>query len=239
MYNNNENQQAYDRGVSVFSPEGRLYQVEYAREAVKRGAPGVGIRTEDSVVLASKSGERSSLVVTESIEKVHKIENDIGSVSAGYTPDGRRLVDQLRLITQKDQIRYGDLAPVNVVSQKIADHLQESTQVGGRRPYGASLIIAGVDETGPRVFEVEPGGTPTEYHAVAEGQNRRKIMEYFEKEYDSELSTEEAIQLAADALNTFSEGGINKTTLDVAVISEDESFNQLSTDEVAEYCEEE
>lgn len=239
MYNNNENQQAYDRGVSVFSPEGRLYQVEYAREAVKRGAPGVGIRTEDSVVLASKSGERSSLVVTESIEKVHKIENDIGSVSAGYTPDGRRLVDQLRLITQKDQIRYGDLAPVNVVSQKIADHLQESTQVGGRRPYGASLIIAGVDETGPRVFEVEPGGTPTEYHAVAEGQNRRKIMEYFEKEYDSELSTEEAIQLAADALNTFSEGGINKTTLDVAVISEEESFNQLSTDEVAEYCEEE
>ena len=239
MYNNNENQQAYDRGVSVFSPEGRLYQVEYAREAVKRGAPGVGIRTEDSVVLASKSGERSSLVVTESIEKVHKIENDIGSVSAGYTPDGRRLVDQLRLITQKDQIRYGDLAPVNVVSQKIADHLQESTQVGGRRPYGASLIIAGVDETGPRVFEVEPGGTPTEYHAVAEGQNRRKIMEYFEQEYDSELSTEEAIQLAADALNTFSEGGINKTTLDVAVISEEESFNQLSTDEVAEYCEEE
>lgn len=239
MYNNNENQQAYDRGVSVFSPEGRLYQVEYAREAVKRGAPGVGIRTEDSVVLASKSGERSSLVVTESIEKVHKIENDIGSVSAGYTPDGRRLVDQLRLITQKDQIRYGDLAPVNVVSQKIADHLQESTQVGGRRPYGASLIIAGVDETGPRVFEVEPGGTPTEYHAVAEGQNRRQIMEYFENEYDSELSTEEAIQLAADALNTFSDGGINKTTLDVAVISEDESFNQLSTDEVAEYCEEE
>jgi len=239
MYNNNENQQAYDRGVSVFSPEGRLYQVEYAREAVKRGAPGVGIRTKDSVVLASKSGERSPLVVTESIEKVHKIENDIGSVSAGYTPDGRRLVDQLRLITQKDQIRYGNLAPVNVVSQKIADHLQESTQVGGRRPYGASLIIAGVDETGPRVFEVEPGGTPTEYHAVAEGENRRKIMEYFEEEYDSELSTEEAIQLASDALDMFSEGGINKNTLDVAVISEDESFNQLSTEEVAEYCKEE
>jgi len=234
----NDNQQAYDRGVSVFSPEGRLYHVEYAREAVKRGAPGVGIRTEDSVVIASKSAETSPLVVTESIEKVHKIEDDIGAVSAGYTPDGRRLVDQVRLITQQEQLRYDDLAPVNVVSQKIADHLQDSTQVGGRRPYGASLIIAGVDKTGPRIFEIEPGGTPTEYRAVAEGRNRQKIMNYFEDEYTEHLSTDDAIALAADALNEFSEGGVTSETLDVAVISEDEPFNQMTNEELAEYCEE-
>lgn len=238
MYDKDNNKQAYDRGVSVFSPEGRLYQVEYARAAVKRGAPGVGIRTDSSVVLASKSGEASSLVVTESIEKVHKIEDGIGAVTAGYTPDGRRLVDQVRLITQQEQLRYDDLAPVNVVSQKIADHLQDSTQVGGRRPYGASLIIAGVDETGPRIFEIEPGGTPTEFRAVAEGQNRVNIMDYLESEYDESISTEDAISLASDALNEFSEGGITSDTLDVAIVTEDEPFNQLTNEELEEYCEE-
>lgn len=238
MYDKNSNQQAYDRGVSVFSPEGRLYQVEYAREAVKRGAPGVGIRTDDSVVFASKSVNTSPMVVTESIEKVHKIQDEIGAVSAGYTPDGRRLVDQLRLIAHQDQLRYDDLAQVNVVAQELADHLQESTQVGGRRPYGASLIIAGVDETGARVFEVEPGGTPTEYRAVAEGRNRAKFIDYFEDEYTEHLSTDDAIALATDSLDKFAEGDITPDTLDVATITEDEPFYQLTAEELEEYCEE-
>lgn len=237
MYDN-DNQQAYDRGVSVFSPEGRLYQVEYAREAVKRGLPGVGIRANDCVVLASKSGPRSSLVVKESIEKVHKVEDYIGAVSAGYTPDGRRLVDQVRLITQQEQLRYGNDARVETVSKQIADHIQESTQVGGRRPYGASLILAGVDSEGPSIFEIEPGGTPTEFRAVAEGNNRDKFMNYFEDAYTEDVSQEKAIELAVESLDKFSEGGISKSTLDVAIITEDEQFHELSEAELAEYCEE-
>ncbi len=239
MIDKDNNQQAYDRGVSVFSPEGRLYQVEYAREAVKRGYPGVGIRTEESVVFASKSNPTSSLVVKDSIEKVHKIEDYIGAVSAGYTPDGRRLVDQVRVGTQQEQLRYGSHASVHTVAKQVADHLQESTQVGGRRPYGASLIIAGVDETGPRLFEVEPGGTPTEWRAVAEGRNRGAIIEHFENEYTKDISHDGAIELAVNSLDEFSEGGVTTESVDVAVISEDEPFYQMTEDELAVYCEEE
>ncbi len=239
MIDKNNNQQAYDRGVSVFSPEGRLYQVEYAREAVKRGYPGVGIRTNESVVFAAKSNPASSLVVKDSIEKVHKIEDYIGAVSAGYTPDGRRLVDQVRLGTQQEQLRYGSYASVHTVAKQVADHLQESTQVGGRRPYGASLIIAGVDETGPRLFEVEPGGTPTEWRAVAEGRNRGSIIDYFEEEYVEDISHTEAIELAVNSLDEYSEKGVTKESIDVAVITEDEPFYQMTEEEIEEYCTEE
>lgn len=235
MYGNNNNQQAYDRGVSVFSPEGRLYQVEYAREAVTRGAPGIGIKTEDSVVFASETVSTSTLVVEDSVEKVNKIDGRIGAVSVGYTPDGRALVDKLRLITQQEKLRYDTDARVENISKQIADHIQESTQVGGRRPYGTSLIIGGVDETGPRLFEVEPGGTPTEWEALAEGNNRTKFIRYFEDEYENDLATEEGIELAVDALDTHSESPVTPQTLDIATVTEEEPFNQLTTDEISDY----
>lgn len=234
---NNTNQQAYDRGVSVFSPEGRLYQVEYAREAVKRGEPGVGIRAKDSIIFASVSNPRSTMVVKESIEKVHKIEDFIGAVSAGYTPDSRRLVDQVRVGTQQEQLRYGNLATVQTISKQVADHLQESTQVGGRRPYGASLIIGGVDETGPRLFEVEPGGTPTEWRAVAEGDNRVSFIQYFEENYEEDLSSNEAIELAIESLTKFTDSEIVAESLDIALVSEEEPFYQLTNEEIEEYME--
>lgn len=237
MYDNNSNQQAYDRGVSVFSPEGRLYQVEYAREAVTRGAVGIGIKTTDGVVFASETIPSSSLVVEDSVEKVNKIENSIGAVSVGYTPDGRTLVDKLRLLTQQEKLRYDAGARVENISKQIADHIQESTQVGGRRPYGTSLIIGGVDETGPRLFEVEPGGTPTEWNALAEGNNRNDYINYFENEYTQDLSTSDGILLAVDAMNEHSESEITPSTLDIATITEDEQFNQLTNEELSEYCE--
>ncbi len=235
--NGNNNQQAYDRGVSVFSPEGRIYQVEYAREAVKRGAPGVGIRAEDGVVMAAKTVPQSSLVVDGSIEKIHKVEDGIGAVSVGYVPDGRRLTDDLRVMTQQEQLRYGEEARVATITKRIADHIQESTQVGGRRPYGASLIIGGVDEeAGPKLYDVEPGGTPTEWAAVAQGSNRAGLLDYFESTYTDGVSVEDALVLAVNALDEHA-NGVTPESLDVGVVTEDESFYQMTEDELEEYCE--
>ncbi len=234
---NPNNQQAYDRGVSVFSPEGRLYQVEYAREAVKRGSPSVGLVTEDGIVLATKTKNSSDLVVDSSIKKIHKVEEYCGAASSGYAPDGRKLVDQLRLYTQNERLRYGEDADISTISEQIADHIQELTQTGGRRPYGSSLIIGGVDDTGSRLYHVEPGGTPTEWKAVADGNGRDQILTYFEKNYDEGMELSEGIRCAIEAINSVSDGVLMSTQVDIATITEEAGLNQFTNAEVAEYME--
>lgn len=232
----NENQQAYDRGVSVFSPEGRIYQVEYAREAVRNGSPSAGVQTDDGVVLASVSSNQSSLKVAGN--EVRKIEESLGAVTTGYIPDGRRLVENLRVSTQRDQLRYDEEPKVETVAKQVADDIQETTQVGGRRPFGASLIIGGVDREGTSLYEVEPGGTPSEWHAVADGNGRREFIEYFEENYDESFSVDEATQMLANAFQEVAQSDVTAQTFEVATVaSEDEQFTKLENDELEEYLE--
>lgn len=219
----NNDQQAYDRGVSVFSPNGRIYQVEYAREAVENGRPTIGVRTSEGVVLAALTVPASPLAL--STEKLHRIDESIGAATAGYVPDGRRLVDDLRVGTQQEKLRYGESPDVEAVSKQVADKLQESTQVGGRRPFGCSLIIGGVDETGPRLFAIEPGGTPREWEAVADGKRRDEYLQFLESNYDEGLDLEEAMELAVEAFSRVSDKDVNSETLSLATVStETEQF---------------
>lgn len=233
----NNDQQAYDRGVSVFSPEGRIYQVEYAREAVENGSPTVGVRTDEGVVLAALTSPSSPLAL--STTKLHRIEDSIGVVTTGYVPDGRRLVDELRVGTQQEQLRYGRDADVEAVSKQVADTLQKSTQVGGKRPFGSSLIIGGVDKTGPRLFAVEPGGTPREWMAVADGNRRDQYLRFFEEHYDEEIGLEEALDLAVEAFQTVSQEDVTAETVELATVSaETEEYRLLDEDEISEYVSE-
>ena len=160
--------QAYDRGTSLFSPDGRIYQVEYAREAVKRGSPSVGIRASDGVVLAAERRVRSELLEPRSIEKLHKVDDHIGVASAGHVADARQLVDVGRRAAQIEGLRYGQPITTEQLTTEISEHIQEYTQAGGTRPYGAALLVGGyVDE--PRLFETDPSGTPYEWRATAIG----------------------------------------------------------------------
>lgn len=232
--NGNEDKQAYDRGVSQFSPKGRIYQVEYARKAVESGAPTIGIETEDGVVLATLTKTRSSLA--KSTQKLHKVEESIGAATTGFVPDGRRLVDDLRVATQQNQLRYGEDAQVEFVAKKLADMLQESTQRGGQRPFGASLIIGGVDKTGPTVYSVGPAGTPREWKAVAEGRNRNEYIDFFESEYEDDMTLEDGRTLAFDAFREVSTEEITPQTVGIAnVPTEDEQYYELSEDDIEEY----
>ena len=152
-------QQAYDRGTSLFSPDGRIYQVEYAREAVSRGAPSVGIRTADGVVLAAQSRAGSSLMESESIEKLHKIDGHVGAASAGHVADARQLIDFARQQGQVSQLRYGEPIDIEALTKELTDHIQENTQRGGTRPYGAALLIGGTDNPAP--LPLRPGSPRT------------------------------------------------------------------------------
>ncbi|EFW93333.1 proteasome subunit alpha [Haladaptatus paucihalophilus DX253] len=222
---NGGQQQAYDRGTNIFSPDGRLYQVEYAREAVRRGSVSVGVRTRDGVVLAARKHVRSPLLEADGIEKLHKIDDHLGVVSAGHVADARRLVDFGRRRAQTDRLRYGEPIGVEPFTKAVTDHVQEFTQQGGARPFGAALLVGGVEPTTadedpkPRLFETDPSGTPHEWRATAIGANDDTVREYLEANYDPQSSVQSGIELALSALADAEDGPLAPEEISVATVA--------------------
>ncbi|WP_410765102.1 archaeal proteasome endopeptidase complex subunit alpha [Haloferax sp. DFSO60] len=231
-------QQAYDRGITIFSPDGRLYQVEYAREAVRRGTASIGVRTPEGVVLAADKRSRSPLMEPTSVEKIHKTDDHIGIASAGHVADARQLIDFARRQSQVNRLRYGEPIGIETLTKEVTDHIQQYTQVGGARPFGVALLIGGVENGTPRLYETDPSGTPYEWKAVSIGAERGDLQEYLEENYRDDLTLEEGIELALEAVASTSEDGIAPDGIDVASVStETERFVQLSNDEIETHLE--
>ncbi|WP_262175494.1 archaeal proteasome endopeptidase complex subunit alpha [Haloarcula laminariae] len=228
-------QQAYDRGITIFSPDGRLYQVEYAREAVKRGTASVGVRTADGVVLAADRHARSPLIERDSIEKIHEIDDHVGVASAGHVADARQLIDVARRQAQVNRLRYDEPASVESLTKEVTDYIQQYTQTGGARPFGVALLVGGIEDGEPRLFETDPSGTPYEWQAVAIGGSREDIQTYLEDEYAEEMDLEAGVELALRALASVNEDGLDATGVDIATIDvEDQQFSKLDEDDIAE-----
>ena len=226
-------QQAYDRGITIFSPDGRLYQVEYAREAVKRGTASVGVRAEDGVVLAADKRARSPLMEPASVEKLHKADDHVGIASAGHVADARQLIDFARRQAQINRLRYGEPMGIETLTKTITDHIQQYTQVGGARPFGVALIVGGIENGEPRLFETDPSGTPYEWKALSIGSDRSDLREYLEEQYEEGLSTDEALGLALDALAQTNDEGLTPEGVGVATITvEDGTFTEPSEAEL-------
>ncbi|WP_136687783.1 archaeal proteasome endopeptidase complex subunit alpha [Halorhabdus amylolytica] len=231
-------QQAYDRGITIFSPDGRLYQVEYAREAVKRGTASIGVRTEGGVVLAVDKRIRSPLMERSSVEKIHKADDHIGIASAGHVADARQLIDFARRQAQINQLRYGEAIGVETLTKEVTDHIQQYTQIGGARPFGVALIIAGVSDGQPRLYETDPSGTPYEWKALAVGADRGDIREYLEDHYDEGLTLQEGVELALSALASVNDDELAPVGVGVATIGVDDAqFHELTDDEKESYLE--
>jgi len=225
-------QQAYDRGITIFSPDGRLYQVEYAREAVKRGTASIGVRTSDGVVLAVDKRIRSPLMERSSVEKIHKADDHIGIASAGHVADARQLIDFARRQAQVNQLRYGEPVGVETLTKEITDYIQQYTQVGGARPFGVALIIGGIVNGEPRLFETDPSGTPYEWKALAVGADRGDIRDYLEEHYDEGMDLDEGVDLALAALASVNDDGLSPEGIGVATVDvETETFGQLTDEE--------
>jgi proteasome alpha subunit len=226
-------QQAYDRGITIFSPDGRLYQVEYAREAVKRGTPSVGVRTPAGVVLAAAKRHRSPLIEVDSVEKLHRVDDHLGIATAGHAADARQLVDLARRGAQRERLRYGEPAGVEDLTKTITDHIQEYTQTGGARPFGASLLVAGVADGRPRLFETDPSGTPYEWQAVAIGRGERDVMDLLETEYDPGMDLDGGVDLAVRALSAADDGTLDADGVAVATVPVDTGEYRTLDDELA------
>jgi proteasome alpha subunit len=227
---------AYDRAITVFSPDGRLFQVQYAQEAVKRGTTALGMIYDTGVLLAVDKNLSSRLVKPESVKKIFKADNHIGIAISGLVADARRLVEMARVEAQRNRILYGNEVDVETLTRELCDQKQMYTQYGGARPFGASLLITGVDAKGKRLFETDPSGAFTEYRAKAIGAGAKDAEEIFEKKYKPELSKDQAITLALSILSSVSENPLSTDTLDVAFIDETERvFHELSIGELEKH----
>lgn len=225
---------AYDRAITVFSPDGRLFQVEYAREAVKRGTTACGVTYSNGVLLAVDKSLASKLIIPKSIEKIFKIDEHIGIATSGLVADARRLVEDARLAAQRNRLVYNEPISILTLTRELCDTKQIYTMYGGARPFGAALLIAGVNEQ-PYLFETDPSGAFTEYSATAIGSGKPEVEKIFEKYYKLGLSKKEAIEIVLRGLNAVSVEPLKKENIEMITIELDKEYRAVSIDEIGEF----
>lgn len=190
----------YDRASTMFSPDGRLLQVEYAKEAVKQGSTAIGVVCKDGVILIADKRVADKLIVAEAVEKIFQVDKHIGATATGYIMDGRILVERAQLIAQQHQITYAVPIETLTLVKEISDIKQSYTQYGGARPFGVSILFIGVDDEKPILFVTEPTGIFFEYKAAALGEGADAVKEILYKEYAETMSMEDAIKMCIRAL---------------------------------------
>ncbi len=228
-------QMAYDRAITVFSPDGRLFQVEYARAAVKRGSTTVGIKFKNGVVLIADKRIKSKLIEEDMMEKIYTIDEHIGCATSGLVADARVLVDYARIISQIEKVTYGEPITVEQLVKRISDYQQQYTQYGGVRPFGAALLIAGVDEKGAFLMETEPSGAIMAYKAGCIGSGRETVMDILEKEYKENMSMQEAVELGMKAIESVSEDPLDRMTIEIGIVTKKDGFKKLSKKEIEKH----
>lgn len=223
---------AYDRAITVFSPDGRLFQVEYAMELVNRGATILALRCSGGVVLGAEE-TIDPLEESEYSWKIFKIDDHVGSAIVGLSSDARILIDQARVYAQSNRLTYDEPIDTEVVTKRICDIKQLYTQHAGVRPFGVSMVFAGVDKTGPRVFGTHPSGTYRGYKARAEGAGRETVFNILKEEYKEDMGLKEATKLSIKCLTKALEARQLPPRIKVAVISsEDKKMETLSDEKV-------
>ena len=220
--------------ITQFSPEGRLFQVEYAIEAVRRGTTAIVCRNSHSVVFAveKKSSELQEVIGS---EKIFKIDDHIGAAIAGLTADARVLIDRARVQAQVNILNYDERISVKDSTLNICEYLQLFTQNAGVRPFGVSFLIAGIDpdnEKKASIYLTDPSGASWGYRAFAIGSGATEARVYLEENYKEDISNDELKLLPLRTLKELMGDNLNKKTCDVAFIMKDDvKFRLLSNEE--------
>ena len=211
---------SYDRSITMFSPDGRLLQVEYAKKTVKQGSTAIGIMCKDGVVLVADKRVASKLMIPESVEKVFDVDDHIVVTAAGIIPDARVLVDRAQVKSQQHRVTYDSAIDVLSVVKEICDLKQICTQSGGLRPFGVSLLIAGVEENGDaKLYLTEPYGLYFQYKAVVIGEGENEITEVLQKKYKASISVKEGVSLAVNSLKDFLQNDFGVERVDAVIVT--------------------
>lgn len=223
----------YDRAITMFSPDGRLLQVEYAKKTVKQGSTAIGITCKDGVLLIADKRIVDKLIIPASVEKIFKIDDHMGATASGILSDARVLIERAQLRAQQHTVTYGTLIDTISIIKDICSLKQICTQSGGLRPFGVSIIVAGIDTDGPKVYETDPTGIYFRYKATVIGEGETEIEEIFEKEYKEGMTIEDALKMAIKALNKILDKNLHVDRIDAAYIKTDEKkLTQVKAEEI-------
>ncbi len=225
----------YDMTPTMYSPDGRIYQVEYAIETVKRGTLAIGVCSKEGVIIAVEEKPRT-LQTANVTQKIFQVDYHIGVAAAGYIPDARVQVDNARFFSQGNRMTYDESVEVATVAKHLADQAHQFTQYGGVRPNGVSMIIAGIDQKGESIYVTDPSGTYVQFAAVAIGAGSDDVNVFLEKHYKDDLSLEDAASLAIAAINLKSDikEGINHVKM-AKITTESKVFEKVSETDLQNY----
>ncbi len=225
----------YDMTPTMYSPDGRIYQVEYAIETVKRGTLAIGISSKQGVIMAVEEKPRT-LQTNNVTQKIFQVDYHIGVAAAGYIPDARVQVDGARFFSQGNRMTYDESVEVGTVAKHLADQAHQFTQYGGVRPNGVSMIIAGIDQKGESIYITDPSGTYIQFSAIAIGAGSDDVNTFLEKHYKDDLSLEDAAALAIAAINLKADAkeGINDIKM-AKITTESKTFEKVSESDLQNY----
>jgi len=230
----------YDRGINTFSPEGRLFQVEYSLEAIKLGSTAIGVATSEGVILGVEKRVTSSLLETSSVEKIVEIDRHIGCAMSGLQADARSMVEHGRVTSQNHAFHYNEDLRVESCTQAICDlALRFGESVGNdepvmSRPFGVALLIAGFDEDGPSLYHAEPSGTFYRYDAKAIGSGWEGAQADLQNEFHKSLTLEEAEILVLKTLKQAMEEKLDAKNVQLAAVTKEKGFRIYTDEEMSE-----
>ena len=227
---------AYDRAITVCSPDGRLFQVEYAMELVNRGATVMGVSCAEGVVLGAEETIETSLEDPNFSWKIFEIDSHIGAAIVGLSSDARVLIDNARIYAQSNRLMYDEPIDVEVITKRIGDIKQLYTQHAGVRPFGVSIIFGGVDKTGNKIFATHASGAYRGYKATALGAGRETVIKILKEEYRENMTLEEAIKLTIKCLTSALEARGLPPRIKIAVVpAATKKLRMLTEEEIEEY----
>ena len=225
----------YDGAITIFSPEGRIYQVEYALELVKRGSPIVGVKSPEGVVLTAIEPKQSRLAAQINSKKIYQIDEHVAVAIAGLSPDARVLVRQARYVSQGNRMTYDEPVDIESLTSSVGDLLQTYTQNAGVRPFGVSIIFGGVDNHRVSLISTDPSGSYRGHKAHAIGRNSEKAMKVLHEQYREGMNLDEATALAIESLKEAADEELTPEDLNISTISIEQKFKTLTVEEIKKY----
>ena len=224
----------YDRAITMFSPDGRLLQVEYAKKTVSLGNTAIGMVCKDGVLLVTDKRIMDKLVVPEAIEKIWQVDEHVMATAAGILSDARILVERAQEKAAGYRITYDSPIDTLTIVKDLCNIAQYCTQSGGLRPFGVSMLIAGMDADGKKLFVTDPTGLYNQWKAVVIGEGEEDIQQILHKEYKEDITVEQGLKIATSSLKKFLGENFIIERVDAAVIMDStKTVERVSKERIA------